>query len=330
MSYVSLRTGLTRKFCSLMQRSKYTEFCHPSLQINNGIHGEGVIATNYIPMGSILLVECGLFNIQKTPTGKDIMDFINKHKQDESIKNVMDTLYYNDNAKRLYDSDDIDVQRFIINSVGGDIFPILSKINHGYPTNIVIFRSPTHSKNMEINNDLRNKAIVVAIDDINKSDELFYDYFNIMNVTNIDNSLEMFKMNKTIHDIDIDKDIYNDFVALDGKYNFINSQTITDKKEYKTMFLRIVNDICLNGICSSGCFVEIDKQRICKRKQEIKEKIFRMEFSMQHSKHGGFFSQIAQTSIDHTKYNAIIESVQSELTLRQLRKLFSIYGFDFM
>ncbi len=49
-------------------------------------------------------------------------------------------------------------------------------------------------------------------------------------------------MNKLIHNIDIDKDICNDFIALNGKYNFINSPTITDKNEYKTMFMRIVND----------------------------------------------------------------------------------------
>ena len=249
--------------------SKYTKYIHPCISIAKGIHGNGLICADKISMGSILLIENGIFNIKTTPSNQDIERIINQHRNDPDIRDVLDTMYYTDTAKIEYDTDDIDIQRYIINSVGGDLFPMISKMNHGYPTNVAIFRSngSDHAQN-------ENQKIVIATDDLIQGQELVFDYFNIVTVTNIDDSLERFEKNRRIHNFKIDQSILDDFVALDGRYNYLNVQTITDGKSYKRMFDRIVNDIYLNGIFPSGHLAEIDELRIDERKRNLKDLIF--------------------------------------------------------
>ena len=299
-------------------KKEFTEFCHPSIKIGKGIHGEGVIATNDIPMGSILLIESGLYNIKTIPNLSEIEYKTNKYKNNNKIRKILDNLMYNNNAKYLYNSNDIDVQRFIINSVGGDLYPIISKINHGLPTNIVIFHSPTHKyKYSWLNNEI-GKMIAVATDDIKESNELFYDYFNIISSErDLMFKQEMFRISKQIHNININDDIYSKFLKLRGDYNYYNKPTQINDPLYIEMFIQIINELYLNGICNSGCFNEINTDRISQRKQEIKNKIFKMEFSMQKQEFGGFFSQIAQSNINPNLYNEFIDTFDDTLCIDQ-------------
>eukprot|EP01083_Nonionella_stella_P317511 1156510_1 len=304
-------------------KSTYTKFMHPSIAVGKGVHGEGVICTQDIPMGSILLIEDGLYNIHKTPT-KNVIEWKTKlYRQKQEVRTILDTFYHSDKAKQLYDSDDIDIQRFIINSVGGDLYPMLSKINHGYPTNIVIMRSPTHhrfySKWIK-----KIKTIAIATDDLSKDDELFYDYFNIINTNHVVDMTE-FNINQELHNIHIDPRIYNDFVNSHGQYSFEYRPNSVNDPYYHQMVNVIFDKIYLNGICSSGCFKETDMNRICQRKQEIKEKIFKMEYAMQHQKYGGVFSQIAESKKDPAMYNEIIGQIESQMSSQQLRDLFHLY-----
>ena len=296
---------------------KCTIFKHPLLKITNGLHGQGVVSTNRIPMGSILLIESGLFNVHKSLGGEGMTDMINKHRNDPYFRDIFDNLCFNDNAKHFYDSSDIDVQRFIINSFGGDIYPFLSKINHGFPTNIAVFRSFG-----DANESVPSKVIVIATDDIKESDELCFDYFNIANITVTDESFDAFAMNRKIHsDIEIEQNIYDDFIAADGKYNYINSQTLLFTRAYKGFFKRIVNDIYLNGISHSVHFAEIDQHRICERKRLIKNEMF---------SDAELFAKIAQSNMEANEYNDIIQSFESNLSSAsiQLRQLLQRYHLN--
>lgn len=249
--------------------SKFTKYLHPKLTIGKGIHGNGLICNDFISMGSILVIESGIFNMQNTPNDQEMESLVNRNKNDADIRKVFDTLYYNNSVKSFYNTDDIDIQRYILNCIGGDIFPITSIMNHGYPTNCVHFRGRSDYA--------RNQRIIFATDDINKNDEIVFDYFNIVSITNTDDSLDRFNDNRKIHNFEIDQSILDDFVAKTGKYNYINAHSITDEKNYRAYFNRVVKDIYLNGIFSTGHLPEVDENRIDKTKSTIKEIMFEIQ-----------------------------------------------------
>ena len=256
---------------SLYSKSKWVDFIHHSIEVNTGIHGHGLIAKEFIPMGTVIMIENPWLNFKHNP----IISFNNnEYMEDDQLKQFFNDLEKHSYLKDFYDTfpcnnafksdkKSINESKFIQNEYGGSIYGYLLKLNHGYPTNIVIFGGDEcNIINDNDNNDdilYNDKILVMTSNDINKGDELLYDYFNVS-----DQSMDYNLAN--MHEIIIDDHIRDFLHKYNGK---VNNEYLNENE--------LVNDIELiheNRISHSNIwFIPNEDKIIGQRKYIIKRMI---------------------------------------------------------
>ena len=187
---------------------KYTSFVHPALMIAEiEGKGEGIITTKPIKFGQVLMVDSPLLGqFIKTNDIQAMLEFINKirsgrypkeqnlfdqmitsNKTMKVIKQVIGTKY-----PTITDQQWLDIARVAMNDYSGFLFPAMSKINHGFPTNVLECLSPTGE---------HNKIIIIATDDIKVGEELQYDYFGLITAQNAPSIDEIERLENDIQGI---------------------------------------------------------------------------------------------------------------------------------
>ena len=146
-------------------------------------------------MGSVLVVEDPLADISKlngstTNQFQGIAECMSALRQMDIIENTsantvaLDSLFIAPNylqmsmgaamlSQRIHESEIKDVARFASNSLGDYMYGFVSKINHGYPTNVAL-------SNVIVDEEKTSRICVFATKHLSPGEELQYDYFGIL------------------------------------------------------------------------------------------------------------------------------------------------------
>ena len=154
------------------------------------------MASLSIPMGSVLIVEDPIMDItrfsQRSATNqfKVIAKWTDSLRKMDTVKNTSSNSRALDSLCiatkhclicemtaticRVTQSEIKDVARFYTNAIGNCLYGLLSKINHGFPTNIAM------STRICDDDTSTERAVVFATKDLHSAEELQFDYFGIL------------------------------------------------------------------------------------------------------------------------------------------------------